>query len=68
MNAEWITQWFDFGVWVLVVSARYIGVTYEEINVVIFMLIWPAHIVFTIWLLWKVYKHRPTKGLKSGRE
>jgi len=47
---------FDFGVWSLVEAARLLGMTYEEINVVIFMVIWPLHIVATGWLIWLVLR------------
>jgi Flp pilus assembly protein TadB len=32
---------FDWCVWVLVVLAEWLGITYEEINVWIFVIIWP---------------------------
>ena len=38
---EWINQVFDFCVQLLIDIAKFIGISYEEINVWIFCVIWP---------------------------
>ena len=52
----WIDAAFNFGVTALVVGAQWLGVTYEEINVWLFMVVWPAHIVLTVWMGWKLFR------------
>ncbi len=38
---NWIDVVFDFCVKLLIDTARYLGITYEEINVWLFVVIWP---------------------------
>ena len=38
---NWIDVVFDFCVKLLIDAARFFGITYEEINVWIFVVIWP---------------------------
>ena len=37
----WIDLVYDFCVTLLIDSARFLGITYEEINVWLFVVIWP---------------------------
>ncbi len=37
----WIDLVYDFCVMLLIDSARFLGITYEEINVWLFVVIWP---------------------------
>ena len=37
----WIDMVFDFCVKLLIDAARFLGITYEEINVWLFVVIWP---------------------------
>ena len=38
---NWIDVVFDFCVKLLIDTARYLGITYQEINVWLFVVIWP---------------------------
>ena len=38
---NWIDVVFDFCVKLLIDTARYLGISYEEINVWLFVVIWP---------------------------
>ncbi len=38
---EWIDLTFDFCVQLLIDTARFLGISYEEINIWIFCVIWP---------------------------
>ena len=47
---DWI---FDWCVWFLIVVAPYLGLTYEEINIYLFIIIQPGLIVLFMVLWWK---------------
>ncbi len=38
---KWVDETFDFCVELLIDSARFLGISYEEINVWLFVIIWP---------------------------
>ena len=44
----WIDLVFDFGVMVLLVVGDFLGITYEEINVYLFCIVWPLSLVFLV--------------------
>ena len=44
----WVDLVFDFGVMVLLVVGDFLGITYEEINVYLFCIVWPLSLVFLV--------------------
>ena len=40
-GVKWVDETFDFCVELLIDSARFLGISYEEINVWLFVVIWP---------------------------
>ena len=55
---------FDWCVNVLVYGAGILGITYKEINVWVFVIIWPIVTVVLIGML--VVQHRKIKRLSKG--
>ena len=51
----WIDLVFDFGVMLLLVVGDSLGITYEEINVYLFCIVWPLSILVliiqTFWII-----------------
>jgi len=59
----WIDLTFDFCVRLLFAVGRYLGISYEEVNVWLFCIIWPALtllMVFEIWRLRQRLKRQQT--------
>ncbi len=49
----WIDSVFDWCVYLLVDAARFLGVTYEEINVWLFCILWPlVTVIQTCLIVW----------------
>jgi hypothetical protein len=49
----WIDAIFDWAVFLLVDAAKFMGITYEEINVWLFCIVWPlATLVMMALALW----------------
>lgn len=65
-GVKWVDRTFDFCVELLVDSARFLGISYEEINVWLFVVIWP---LFSFILLAEVIRLRIKKDfiLKSKK-
>ena len=65
-GVKWVDRTFDFFVELLVDSARFLGISYEEINVWLFVVIWP---LFSFILLAEVIRLRIKKDfiLKSKK-
>ena len=52
----WIDTTFNWSVWALIKCAKFLGITYEEINVWLFCVAWPVMtlvMMLAIWRLWK---------------
>ena len=58
---KWIDETFDFCVELLIDSARFLGISYEEINVWLFVVIWP---LFSFVLFAEVIRLRIKKDFK----
>ena len=65
-GVKWVDRTFDFFVELLVDSARFLGISYEEINVWLFVVIWP---LFSFVLFAEVIRLRIKKDfiLKSKK-
>ena len=58
----WIDLAFNTTVRWLYVWARYLGITYEEINVWLFCIAWPALTIFlVVWLVLVIRQNRRLK-------
>jgi hypothetical protein len=61
---EWIDTLFDWAVIALIEAAKLIGITYEEINVWLFVILWPAMtllmtvVIFMQWRNNKQLRHQ----------
>ena len=60
-GVKWVDRTFDFCVELLVDSARFLGISYEEINVWLFVVIWP---LFSFVLFAEVIRLRIKKDFK----
>lgn len=60
-GVKWVDRTFDFFVELLVDSARFLGISYEEINVWLFIVIWP---LFSFVLFAEVIRLRIKKDFK----
>ena len=60
-GVKWVDRTFDFCVELLVDSARFLGISYEEINVWLFVVIWP---LFSFVLFAEVIRLRIKKNFK----
>ena len=60
-GVKWVDRTFDFCVELLVDSARFLGISYEEINVWLFVVIWP---LFSFVLFAEVIRLRIKKDYK----
>ena len=58
---KWVDETFDFCVELLIDSARFLGISYEEINVWLFVVIWP---LFSFVLFAEVIRLRIKKDFK----
>lgn len=58
----WIDAVFDFCVLLLIDAAKILGITYEEINVWLFVVIWP---LLSLVLFAEVIRLRMKLGLKK---
>lgn len=58
---KWVDETFDFCVELLIDSARFLGISYEEINVWLFVIIWP---LFSFVLFAEVIRLRIKKDYK----
>ena len=58
---KWVDETFDFCVELLIDSARFLGISYEEINVWLFVIIWP---LFSFVLFAEVIRLRIKKDFK----
>ena len=58
---KWVDETFDFCVELLIDSARFLGISYEEINVWLFVVIWP---LFSFVLFAEVIRLRIKKNFK----
>ena len=58
---KWADETFDFCVELLIDSARFLGISYEEINVWLFVVIWP---LFSFVLFAEVIRLRLKKDFK----
>ncbi|MEZ5669819.1 MAG: hypothetical protein R3F55_20755 [Alphaproteobacteria bacterium] len=61
---DWIDAIFDWCVTLLVEAARLLGITYEEINVWLFCVIWPA--LTLLLLAWNVALRRRLRRLRRA--
>ena len=61
-----INQIFDYCVDLLVVSARYVGMTYEEINVWFFIVFEP--IIFALVALYAIHQRKKVRLLKNRQK
>jgi len=59
-------QVFDWCVDVLVYWAGILGITYKELNVWVFVIIWPVLTILLIGII--VMKHRTISQLSKGRQ
>jgi hypothetical protein len=53
---EWIDYTFNQCVYLLVDLARLFGITYEAINIWIFVVAWPLYTLFVMWLAFKFWR------------
>ena len=51
----WIDSTFDWAVIALVQCAKFIGITYEEINVWLFCVAWPLATVAMVAMIWRLW-------------
>ena len=58
---KWVDETFDFCVELLIDTARFLGISYEEINVWLFVVIWP---LFSFVLFAEVIRLRIKKDFK----
>ena len=58
---KWVDETFDFCVELLIDTARFLGISYEEINVWLFVVIWP---LFSFVLFAEVIRLRIKKDYK----
>ena len=58
---KWVDETFDFCVELLIDTARFLGISYEEINVWLFVVIWP---LFSFVLFAEVIRLRIKKDNK----
>ena len=62
MPIDWIDTVFRLCVVLLVDLADFLGVSYEEVNIWIFVIIWPALSIFAIvWIIALKFKIRKLK-------
>jgi hypothetical protein len=50
----WIDVIYDWAVIALIECAKFLGITYEEINVWLFCIIWPATTLILAFKIWKL--------------
>lgn len=60
-GVKWVDETFDFCVELLIDTARFLGISYEEINVWLFVVIWP---LFSFVLFAEVIRLRIKKDYK----
>lgn len=60
-GVKWVDETFDFCVELLIDSGRFLGISYEEINVWLFVVIWP---LFSFVLFAEVIRLRIKKNFK----
>lgn len=59
---------FQWCVFVLRVSAEFLGITYEELNIYIFVILHPVITIFFICLWWKERSARVATAMKNIQE
>ncbi len=71
---EWIDWTFDTSVRALYTSAHWLGITYEEINVWLFCIVWPLSMIgAAVWIWWLARANKmlarsgPTPNSKPAR-
>ena len=53
----WIDLTFDICVRLLFAVGRYLGISYEEVNVWLFCIIWPALTLLMLFEIWRLRRH-----------
>ncbi len=61
---QWIDTIFNWAVYALVWLGQLLGITYEEINVWLFVIGWPLVTLLMAVIIWKQY--RELRSLKRG--
>lgn len=63
----WIDTIFNWCVYLLADTADLLGITYEEINVWVFCIIWPVVTLvqtgLIVWFWWGLWRKRPSNDI-----
>lgn len=66
-DISWTDIWFNWAVRALYEVASWLGMTYEEINVWLFMVVWPvATLALVVIILYQWKQNRQLKGLTNS--